>query len=722
MSMGAQRKMNLIEFTVLMNRAYAFLGVKVDDQGCKAIFDDADSDKDGIISYEEYFSFVHKHILKPKPSDEVVKPVPTLDEFISLLRQYLWAQARRIYDIYDKDKNQKLDVKEFGEVIKAIMTDYSDADVIEMLTRSFKLNLSPDGFLKFEVFAPFFIVCLGKLGLSKFARHHPKKRTLTREEFTLLFKRSYNILGAQRVTDNLLSLFFSAIDTNHDGKITYAEYLDWIVNFLSVSKYFGTLRLLEDTPPDRLRMILPDSELESNAYYVTKFKFSNLDLARRARLRTLELILEFDANKNSNLEEDEIINILKKLMKSDDFDVFYVIANVFRYDVNNDGFITYDEMADFFLEMHFGELALQRLHRIRKFLRGDERLMNFDEFSLTLENGLSYIGVVATKEELATLFSEIDLDKSGWITYKIYLEFLIAYFGTKSKVRYELDFKSKVDKTLANTKLSPIERLGDIVIKALKELLKDYNPFNSLDAEKIRKFLMEIFKLTPSEAEYVLLNLLRSELFTGVLNEMALAILFMEILFAEIMLTRWHRQKKFKRWMERLISQDEFVQLVGETCFWIQPAIPTGLLIEIFKLLDTDNDGFITYDQYINFVLQMFKLKHKRQWPFEIASEKVDTPALTKELSEDIWSDLRALYMHYVKGKYLQENELELLVKEVLHETTKKELEYIFWNMFRYDPNGDKNIEFEEFVKILVNQGTLYSCSRSRNCSSKVPL
>ena len=78
--------------------------------------------------------------------------------------------------------------------------------------------------------------------------------------------------------------------------------------------------------------------------------------------------------------------------------------------------------------------------------------------------------------------------------------------------------------------------------------------------------------------------------------------------------------------------------------------------------------------------------------------------------------------MHYVKGKYLQENELELLVKEVLHETTKKELEYIFWNMFRYDPNGDKNIEFEEFVKILVNQGTLYSCSRSRNCSSKVPL
>jgi hypothetical protein len=58
--------------------------------------------------------------------------------------------------------------------------------------------------------------------------------------------------------------------------------------------------------------------------------------------------------------------------------------------------------------------------------------------------------------------------------------------------------------------------------------------------------------------------------------------------------------------------------------------------------------------------------------------------------------------MHYVKGEYLQENELELLVKEVLHETAQSELEYIFWNMFRYDPNNDKNIEFEEFAPFIL--------------------
>jgi len=64
-------------------------------------------------------------------------------------------------------------------------------------------------------------------------------------------------------------------------------------------------------------------------------------------------------------------------------------------------------------------------------------------------------------------------------------------------------------------------------------------------------------------------------------------------------------------------------------------------------------------------------------------------------VAADIWSELRALYNRYVKGKYLQESELEAMVREVLQETTKRELQYIFWNMFRYDPNSDRNIEFE---------------------------
>jgi Ca2+-binding EF-hand superfamily protein len=68
--------------------------------------------------------------------------------------------------------------------------------------------------------------------------------------------------------------------------------------------------------------------------------------------------------------------------------------------------------------------------------------------------------------------------------------------------------------------------------------------------------------------------------------------------------------------------------------------------------------------------------------------------------------------MHYVKGKYLQESELEQLVREVLHETTQNELEYIFWNMFRYDPNNDKNIEFEEFAPFILNHAAEIALQR----------
>lgn len=59
--------------------------------------------------------------------------------------------------------------------------------------------------------------------------------------------------------------------------------------------------------------------------------------------------MRFDANNNRNFEEEEIIQILITLMKEDRHEIMYVIANVFRYDRNNDKRVTYDEMCDFFL-------------------------------------------------------------------------------------------------------------------------------------------------------------------------------------------------------------------------------------------------------------------------------------------------------------------------------------------------------------------------------------
>lgn len=44
---------------------------------------------------------------------------------------------------------------------------------------------------------------------------------------------------------------------------------------------------------------------------------------------------------------------------------------------------------------------------------------------------------------------------------------------------------------------------------------------------------------------------------------------------------------------------------------------------------------------------------------------------------------------------YLNETELKAFVVEVLQETSQKELDYVFWNIFRVDPDGNKQVEFE---------------------------
>lgn len=63
-------------------------------------------------------------------------------------------------------------------------------------------------------------------------------------------------------------------------------------------------------------------------------------------------------------------------MNSDLQEIHYMIRNVFRYDYNNDGVIDYDELVNFCMEQHFGEIAIQRLHKRKIYNKGAQRIMN----------------------------------------------------------------------------------------------------------------------------------------------------------------------------------------------------------------------------------------------------------------------------------------------------------------------------------------------------------
>lgn len=60
--------------------------------------------------------------------------------------------------------------------------------------------------------------------------------------------------------------------------------------------------------------------------------------------------------------------------------------------------------------------------------------MNKQEFANTLGYALRPIDIQAPNSIIDLLFSEIDLNKSGWITYQVYFLFLKYYFGSQNMV------------------------------------------------------------------------------------------------------------------------------------------------------------------------------------------------------------------------------------------------------------------------------------------------
>ena len=48
-------------------------------------------------------------------------------------------------------------------------------------------------------------------------------------------------------------------------------------------------------------------------------------------------------------------------------------------------------MANFLLEMHCGEMAIQRLHLLGTYKLGAQRIMDLGEFILTLNHALAFL-------------------------------------------------------------------------------------------------------------------------------------------------------------------------------------------------------------------------------------------------------------------------------------------------------------------------------------------
>ena len=72
------------------------------------------------------------------------------------------------------------------------------------------------------------------------------------------------------------------------------------------------------------------------------------------RLRLIEFIKKYDRDNSLTFEKNEIINFMREVFQEDNTEIDYVTRNVFRYDQDGDGKVTYDEFASFILEIHCG--------------------------------------------------------------------------------------------------------------------------------------------------------------------------------------------------------------------------------------------------------------------------------------------------------------------------------------------------------------------------------
>lgn len=161
MSKGSERKMTSSEFEMLCNNAWKFLKVSIPSGVAKQIFNDADKDRDGLITYVEYFQFIEKHICQTKAQYEgkvenkpVPKPVDNGPERFSRLRKWIWDQLFKLYNAYIGNNTLSVNDKELRGLVLAILGDLSEAEILFLLNGLLTLA---DKTIKFEPFAMIFI-------------------------------------------------------------------------------------------------------------------------------------------------------------------------------------------------------------------------------------------------------------------------------------------------------------------------------------------------------------------------------------------------------------------------------------------------------------------------------------------------------------------------------------------------------------------------------------
>lgn len=85
-----------------------------------------------------------------------------------------------------------------------------------------------------------FLYLVAELGLSNFKKNHPaSKKSLSLEEFIILFSNTYKFLAVSKIKRFLLEIIFRKLLIGTSNSLDFGDYLDWIRRYISADINLG---------------------------------------------------------------------------------------------------------------------------------------------------------------------------------------------------------------------------------------------------------------------------------------------------------------------------------------------------------------------------------------------------------------------------------------------------------------------------------------------------
>ena len=202
----------------------------------------------------------------------------------------------------------------------------------------------------------------------------------------------------------------------------------------------------------------------------------------------------------------------------------------------------------------------------------------------------------------------MNASRNGWITYETYVVFLKEYFGSLSPISNLEKVINKTEEELyleSLSKLSAMERFIRMIIDQLRNVffLYDFDKNLVFSMDEIEAILQQVFNLSESEINFVLFTFFRMESRKNQTLEFEeLVKILLQIYLVEISIKRKYTTISPSEWKLKKINVNEFIELIESGCFFLKFKPLRADLTIIFKILDTDKDGFITFSQYFDFI------------------------------------------------------------------------------------------------------------------------